>query len=103
MQKEIKELIAQRDALDKRIKEATQTARAEALNTCRELIQEFNFNPVELGIKKFIRSGRAIAPKYIGPQGQTWAGRGRKPVWLQQAELEGKTREDFRIKPFTNE
>ncbi len=31
---------------------------------------------------------------------KTWAGRGRKPLWLQQAEEEGKTAEDsgfFRI------
>ena len=27
----------------------------------------------------------------------TWTGRGRKPIWLQQAELEGKSLEDFRI------
>ena len=39
----------------------------------------------------------AATPKYMGPNGQTWAGRGRKPVWLQEAELEGKTAEDFKI------
>lgn len=99
MQNQIKELIAQREALDKKIEEATQNARAKALNTCRELIKEYDFNPVELGIKKFGKNSKSVAPKFIGPKGQTWAGRGRKPVWLQEAEREGKTAEDFRIKP----
>ncbi len=96
-QQELATLIAQRDALDKKIEEAEKTKKAEALATCRELIRVHNFTPAELGLKRALRKTNTVAPKYIGPGGQTWAGRGRKPVWLQEEEKYGKTAEDFRI------
>jgi DNA-binding protein H-NS len=42
-------------------------------------------------------SGRKVAPKYRGPNGETWAGRGATPVWLRDAIKVGKKREDFLI------
>jgi DNA-binding protein H-NS len=41
--------------------------------------------------------GRKIAPKYRGPSGETWAGRGAKPRWLVTAVKEGKKLDDFLI------
>jgi DNA-binding protein H-NS len=41
--------------------------------------------------------GRKIAPKYRGPSGETWAGRGAKPRWLVTAIKEGKKPNDFLI------
>ena len=41
--------------------------------------------------------GKKIAPKYRGPDGDTWAGRGIKPRWLTNALKEGKNLEDFLI------
>jgi DNA-binding protein H-NS len=41
--------------------------------------------------------GRKIAPKYRGPSGETWAGRGAKPRWLVNAIKEGKKPNDFLI------
>jgi DNA-binding protein H-NS len=40
---------------------------------------------------------KKIAPKYRGPDGETWAGRGIKPRWLASAMKEGKKLEDFLI------
>lgn len=42
--------------------------------------------------------GIKIKPKYKGPNGETWSGRGEKPKWLKQ-ELENsrKKLEDFLI------
>lgn len=95
---EYSRLVEQRKNLDKQIEEVYRKNRLEALYTCRDLIKRFNLLPAELGIKRMMKKGSAT-PKYMGPGGQTWAGRGRKPIWLQQAELEGKTAEDFRISP----
>jgi DNA-binding protein H-NS len=39
-----------------------------------------------------------VAPKYRDGAGNTWAGRGLKPRWLQAAIKTGKTLEDFAIK-----
>lgn len=48
------------------------------------------------------QSKAAVAPKYRGPGGEEWSGRGRSPKWVQVAEAEGKSRDDFLIgKPST--
>src|SRR5262249_46483060 len=41
--------------------------------------------------------GRKVPPKYRGPKGETWAGRGAKPRWLVAAIKGGKKLEDFLI------
>jgi DNA-binding protein H-NS len=41
--------------------------------------------------------GRKVPPKYRGPGGETWAGRGAQPRWLAAALKEGKKLEDFLI------
>jgi DNA-binding protein H-NS len=40
---------------------------------------------------------KKIAPKYRGPDGCTWTGRGMMPRWLASALKEGKKLEDFLI------
>ena len=40
---------------------------------------------------------KKVAPKYRGPDGDTWTGRGMKPRWLTSAMKEGKKPEDFLI------
>jgi DNA-binding protein H-NS len=42
-------------------------------------------------------AGRKVAPKYRGPNGETWAGRGAQPRWLTAAVKQGKRRELFLI------
>jgi DNA-binding protein H-NS len=42
-------------------------------------------------------SGRKIKPKYRGPKGETWAGRGARPRWLVAAIKGGKKLDDFLI------
>ena len=42
-------------------------------------------------------AGREVPPKYRGPNGETWAGRGATPVWLRDAITAGENREDFLI------
>lgn len=41
--------------------------------------------------------GRKAEPKYRGPDGETWAGRGLAPRWLTALEKKGKKRESFLI------
>jgi DNA-binding protein H-NS len=43
------------------------------------------------------RKGYKVAPKYTGPRGEKWSGRGKNPRWLTAAMNEGKRREDFLI------
>jgi len=41
--------------------------------------------------------GRKVPPKYRGPSGKTWAGRGARPRWLVVAIKGGKKLDDFLI------
>ena len=41
--------------------------------------------------------GRKVPPKYRGPSGETWAGRGAKPKWLVAAIKGGKKLDQFLI------
>jgi DNA-binding protein H-NS len=43
-------------------------------------------------------AGAPLAPKYRGPLGETWSGRGRMPTWLSALEGAGHNREEYRIK-----
>jgi DNA-binding protein H-NS len=41
--------------------------------------------------------GTKVPPKYRGPSGETWAGRGARPRWLVAAVKGGKKIDDFLI------
>jgi DNA-binding protein H-NS len=41
--------------------------------------------------------GRKVPPKYRSRSGETWAGRGARPLWLVAALKKGKKMEDFLI------
>src|SRR5215467_4732490 len=41
--------------------------------------------------------GRKVPPKYRGPSGETWAGRGARPRWLVAAIKRGKKLDDLLI------
>ncbi|HET9904172.1 MAG TPA: H-NS histone family protein [Xanthobacteraceae bacterium] len=41
--------------------------------------------------------GRPVPPKYRGPSGETWAGRGMKPRWLTTLLAQGHSIEEFEI------
>jgi len=41
--------------------------------------------------------GRKVPPKYRGPSGETWAGRGARPRWLVAAIKDGRKLDDFLI------
>jgi DNA-binding protein H-NS len=53
--------------------------------------------PKAAGVKRK-KSGVAVAPKYQGPNGESWSGRGLTPRWMSSLLAEGKTKEDFAIK-----
>ena len=56
-----------------------------------------------LGVKHGIRGGgsalkgKKVPPKYRGPSGETWAGRGARPGWLVAEIKGGKKLDDFLI------
>lgn len=43
-------------------------------------------------------AGKKVVPKYRGPNGEAWAGRGLTPRWLAELESKGESREQYLIK-----
>jgi DNA-binding protein H-NS len=43
-------------------------------------------------------AGRKVAPKYRGPNGELWSGRGARPRWLVPLLKKGKKLDSFLIK-----
>ncbi|MEF9995740.1 MAG: H-NS histone family protein [Burkholderiaceae bacterium] len=99
MTQSLQDLIAQREALDKKIADARKDARSGALATAKSLIAEFDLNPAELGFDKRGRkpARSSVKPKFRSPSGETWAGRGRKPKWLEEALAAGRKVEEFAV------
>lgn len=44
-----------------------------------------------------VLKGKKVTPKYRGPDGETWAGRGATPRWLTALVKEGHSIEEFAI------
>ena len=44
-----------------------------------------------------VLKGKKVPPKYRSPSGETWAGRGARPLWLVAAIKGGKKLDDFLI------
>lgn len=94
----LKELIAQRDALEKVIQETRQKEQAESIDKVKRLIAEFGLTQQDIfgatrGLNKPKPEGSKVAAKYRDPvSGKEWSGRGIAPKWMQ-----GKNKADFLI------
>ena len=86
-------LLSARDTIDKLL-----TDRLSSLtNQLRRLDGMFGSEKKKREPKPGTKRRKAVAAKYRGPDGQTWAGRGMKPRWLIAALAEGRSIDDFAI------
>jgi len=107
LRQQIAEMQKQADQLQKQNRTAV-------LAQLREQMAAYGITAEELGRPApKTRSPKAPAPspskdkkpaptstaKYRGPEGQVWSGRGPAPRWLSALLVEGKTREDFLVRP----
>ena len=97
------DLIAQKDALERQIRDAQAKAKAEAVARVHQLMAEHGLTVADLvaapSKKNGVKTGSKVAPKYRDPAtGSTWTGRGLRPKWLAQALEAGKSLNDFTIK-----
>jgi DNA-binding protein H-NS len=90
-----KELLEQREALERRISEARATETADAIAKVRTLVADFELTPEDVFPVTKQRRGKSVegtksgskAPvvaKYRDPEtGATWSGRGKPPSWIK--------------------
>jgi DNA-binding protein H-NS len=94
---QLKDLLAQREALEKAIAEARQTEISAAVTQVREIVAQYGLTAQDVfpgRAGKAPKSGASkVAAKYRDPAtGQTWTGRGKAPKWI-----DGKDRAQFAI------
>ena len=94
----LEQLLADRAALDQKIKELQIEGRKEAIAQALSLIDQHALKEQDLfpshSVSKAAKtSSKKVAAKYLDPiSGATWSGRGLAPKWLA-----GKNREDYLI------
>ena len=93
-----KELLQQREQLEKEIQELRKKEMSDAISQARALVAEFSLTmedvfPPARG-KRATTAGNTVAPKYRNPEtGDTWTGRGKAPKWIANED----NREKFAI------
>lgn len=94
-----KELVQQRESLEKQIAEARHRETSDAVSQVHALIAEFGLTQQDIfpsgksAKSGAIKTGVKVAPKYRNPATQeTWTGRGKAPKWI-----EGQDRAQFLI------
>ena len=98
----LRELLAQKEALDREIESTRKQARAEAVAKIRALMSEYDLTSTDLSTKPTgkigPRTGAKVAIKYRNSAtGDTWSGRGLQPKWLKAALSSGRNIGDFAV------
>ena len=100
-----KELLQQREALERQIAEARATENTDAIAKVRALVADFELTPEDVFPTSKQRGAKSsgagksgskamVAAKYRNPEtGATWTGRGKPPLWIKEQK-----REQFLIK-----
>ena len=98
----LKELIAQKEALEHEIERTRQTERGDAVAKVRALMDEYGLTAADLSTRASAKprdgTGKKVAAKYRhAATGESWSGRGLQPKWLKAALAAGRQLGDFAV------
>lgn len=96
----LKDLLAQRAALDEEISQTKDRERAEAIAKVKSLMSEYGLTVADLSMRaaKAGKPASKVAVKYRNKAtGETWSGRGLQPKWLKAAITAGAKLEEFHV------
>jgi DNA-binding protein H-NS len=99
---DLKDLLAQKAAIEKQIEEAARRDRSDAVARVKSLMAQHGLTVADLGARSAVKaarpSGSKVAAKYRdAATGNSWSGRGLRPNWLKAALASGKKLEDFAV------
>lgn len=106
MSTKLKDLLAQKAAIEQQIEQAVRSERADAVAKVKALMAEHGLSLADLSTRASSgkarsggsRSGGKVPAKYRdAATGATWSGRGLRPNWLKAALASGKKLEDFAV------
>ncbi|MDN3543838.1 MAG: H-NS family nucleoid-associated regulatory protein [Roseateles asaccharophilus] len=95
----LKDLLAQRAALDEQIAQTKEREHADAIAKVKSLMSEYGLTAADLSSRP-AKAGKTskVAAKYRNQAtGETWSGRGLQPKWLKAAIANGAKLEDFHV------
>lgn len=103
MTAQLETLTAIQNEITRLQRKAKQLKRQTSKKIINDIVRTMRDNDVTLDeVKQLLmhpqagtRSASAI--KYQHPDGSTWTGRGRPPLWITRLEAAGATREQYRI------
>jgi DNA-binding protein H-NS len=87
-----KELLAQREQLDRQIKEAIAHEKADGIAKAKLIIEQYQLSASDLFSRKLgaRTTGGKVAAKYRNPAtGESWTGRGKAPKWIDGRDRTG--------------
>jgi len=90
---DVEALLSLRADIDKRLGQK----RNELEQQLSRLGSETNGRAARAWGRRSSMKGRKVAPKFRGPGGETWAGRGARPRWLAALIKQGHKLEEFAI------
>lgn len=101
-----KELLAQRETLNKQIEDARKAELADAITRAKAIIKEYGLTAAQCGFgsntnepTEVTTTRKPAKAKYITPDGKkTWTGRGLAPKEFQALFDAGHQKEEFLIK-----
>ena len=91
----VEDLIALRETIDATLKLRLSDAKRELQGKLTKLEQFIDRSSAK---KRGVKKGTTVEPKYRGPGGETWAGRGARPKWMSALLKKGGKPEDFLIR-----
>ncbi len=95
----LKDLLAQRAALDEQINQTQERERSEAINKVKTLMTEYGLSIADLSVRtpKPVKVSKVAAKFRNQATGETWSGRGLQPNWLKAAIAGGAKLTDFAV------
>lgn len=83
---DLNDLLDQQAELAKKIAELKKNNRKEALEQVKNLMAQYDITVEDLAKKTSSAAGTKVPPKWQDPvSGAKWTGRGRTPVWFNEA------------------
>ena len=89
-------LLALRGDIDKRLSQKRSELEKQLSRLGAESGQAAGISRAVFGRRSALK-GRKVPPKYRGPGGETWAGRGARPRWLSALIRQGRKLDEFAI------
>ena len=98
----LKDLIAQKEALEREIDQRKNQDRSEAISRVKALMDEYGLTNADLSVRADPRkrtgaTGKVAAKYRDKSTGDTWSGRGLQPRWLKAALATGRKISEFTV------